>query len=130
MPQTALSNGELLKKTLKTTLVMVGSTAVWLGGISVVAMLATEFSFFFLGVGFSAREGGGAVTGTPAVPRSEHRLASRRESAGGVNATRRPALRRTRRPRAHAGQARCQARRSDLTRHRNDERGAEAERRT
>jgi hypothetical protein len=44
MPQTALSNGELLKKTLKVVGVMVGSTAVWLGGISLIAILATGSS--------------------------------------------------------------------------------------
>jgi hypothetical protein len=41
MPQAALTNGELLKKTLRTTLVMVGSTAVWLGALSGAVMLTT-----------------------------------------------------------------------------------------
>ena len=34
MPQFTLSDGELMKKTLRTTLVMVGTTALWLGGLT------------------------------------------------------------------------------------------------
>jgi hypothetical protein len=41
MPQAALTNGELFKKTLRTTLVMVGSTALWLGALTGAVVLTT-----------------------------------------------------------------------------------------
>jgi hypothetical protein len=41
MPQFALTNGELLKKTLRTTLVMVGSTALWLGALTGAVVVGT-----------------------------------------------------------------------------------------
>jgi hypothetical protein len=41
MPQAALTDGELLKKTLRTTLLMVGSTALWLGVLSGAVVLTT-----------------------------------------------------------------------------------------
>ena len=42
MPQVALTDRELLKKTLKTAGVMVGATAVWLSGVTLVVMLSTS----------------------------------------------------------------------------------------
>jgi len=42
MPQIALTNGELFKKTLRTTLLMVGSTALWLGVLSSAVVLTTS----------------------------------------------------------------------------------------
>jgi hypothetical protein len=44
MPQLALTNGELLKKTLRTTLVMVGSTALWLGALTGAVVFGTGSS--------------------------------------------------------------------------------------
>ena len=41
MPQVALTNGELWKKTLRTSLVMVGSTALWLGVLSGAVVMTT-----------------------------------------------------------------------------------------
>jgi len=41
MPQLSLSDGDLVKKTLRTTLVMLGSTAVWLAGLTTVVVMTT-----------------------------------------------------------------------------------------
>jgi hypothetical protein len=41
MPQLTLSDGDLLKKTLRTTLVMLGTTALWLGGLTGVVVMTT-----------------------------------------------------------------------------------------
>jgi hypothetical protein len=41
MPQLTLSDGDLVKKTLRTTLVMVGSTALWLGVLSGAVIMTT-----------------------------------------------------------------------------------------
>jgi hypothetical protein len=41
MPQAALTDQELWKKTLRTTLVMVGSTALWLAALSGAVVLST-----------------------------------------------------------------------------------------
>lgn len=63
MPQAALTDGELLKKTLRTTLVMVGSTAVWLGILTSVVMMSTS------GVASEGSEGTGEK-GSPAAAAS------------------------------------------------------------
>jgi hypothetical protein len=44
MPQAALTDGDLLKKTLRTTLIMLGTTALWLGGLSGVVLATTGSS--------------------------------------------------------------------------------------
>ncbi len=41
MAQHALTDGELLRKTLRTTLVMVGTTALWLGALSGIVLAMT-----------------------------------------------------------------------------------------
>ena len=41
MPQLTLTDGEILKKTLRTTLLMVGTTALWLGALSGLVMATT-----------------------------------------------------------------------------------------
>jgi hypothetical protein len=41
MPQFMLTDGELVKKTLRTTLIMVGGTFVWLGMLSGAVILST-----------------------------------------------------------------------------------------
>ena len=41
MPQFTLTDGDLLKKTLRTTLVMLGSTALWLGALSGAVVVIT-----------------------------------------------------------------------------------------
>jgi hypothetical protein len=91
MPQTALSNGELLRKTLKTVGVMVGSTAVWLGSISLAAMLATGSSASATSA--SPLEKAGAVTAptSAALGASPHGVAPG-VAGGGVKAIRRPAF--------------------------------------
>jgi len=44
MPQFSLSNGELLKKSLRVTGLMVGTTALWLGALSGAVMMSTGSS--------------------------------------------------------------------------------------
>jgi hypothetical protein len=41
MAQHALTDGDLLKRTLRTTLVMVGATALWLGALTGIVMATT-----------------------------------------------------------------------------------------
>jgi len=65
MPNLTLSDGELLKKTLRTTLVMVGSTALWLGMLSGVVLISTGSSASGAAEskGEKAEKGAGAVHG-------------------------------------------------------------------
>jgi hypothetical protein len=41
MPQ-LITDGELVKKTVKTTLVMLGSTALWVGGLTAAVLFSTS----------------------------------------------------------------------------------------
>jgi len=80
MPQLTLSNRELFKKTLRTTAVMVGSTALWLGALSFAAVVTTGPEGSSTNEAVAEKAGGAPVPGAAAkgsagvlTPRPGHR---------------------------------------------------------
>ncbi len=67
MPQFTLTDGDLLKKTLRTTLVMLGSTALWLGALSGAVVVITGPSAAGTSESKAEKAAAGASTG-PSMP--------------------------------------------------------------
>jgi hypothetical protein len=90
MPQATLSDRELIKKTLKTVGVMVGSTAIWLGGMTLVVVLATGSSASATSAGTSAKADKAAAV--PAAPGAPGASPLRAGAGAGVKSLRRAGI--------------------------------------
>jgi hypothetical protein len=78
-----LSDGELVKKTLRTTLVMLGSTALWLGLLSGAVIVSTGPSS---PAETKVEKAAGPATGGPGAPTGPARAGERGGGGpGGVN---------------------------------------------